>query len=51
MNIMRTVIAARRSMTPLVDGRLFSMKSIPASRYYSIMSRSAWMPVLIGERI
>ena len=23
----------------------------PSSRYYGIMTRSAWMPVLIGERI
>jgi hypothetical protein len=23
----------------------------PASHYYAVMTRSAWMPVLIGERI
>jgi hypothetical protein len=23
----------------------------PASHYYGVMTRSAWMPVLIGERI
>ena len=23
----------------------------PASHYYNVMTRSAWMPVLIGERI
>jgi hypothetical protein len=23
----------------------------PASHYYAIMTRSAWMPVLVGERI
>jgi hypothetical protein len=23
----------------------------PASHYYGIMTRSAWMPILIGERV